>query len=319
MIGKHGKLLIFLYIVFLIILFLMCSTDLIIREPEREIYQIAVIIEDVRSDNYSNFRKGMDQAAMEFNVDVRFITLYEKLDVEQQMELMDREEQDGADALIVVPADEEQINGKQMTIPVIFLRSGLGGASMGSIIVDYENMGELLAGKISEDIKENSTVLLLTNPAKQSDMDRMFIKGAEAALSADGYSTQTVNIKDEDGMLASLVTLEVWQKRNAVILAENQEILTEMAGIMADDSEAAAHVRGLYGRGNTVPILNYMDRGYIDGICVTDDFSIGYLSVREAVQELEGSDSSYIVMDSYYIEKEDLREPAYEKVLFPIE
>ena len=319
MIGKHGKLLIFLYIVFLIILFLMCSTDLIIREPEREIYQIAVIIEDVRSDNYSNFRKGMDQAAMEFNVDVRFITLYEKLDVEQQMELMDREEQDGADALIVVPADEEQINGKQMTIPVIFLRSGLGGASMGSIIVDYENMGELLAGKISEDIKENSTVLLLTNPAKQSDMDRMFIKGAEAALSADGYSTQTVNIKDEDGMLASLVTLEVWQKRNAVILAENQEILTEMAGIMADDSEAAAHVRGLYGRGNTVPILNYMDRGYIDGICVTDDFSIGYLSVREAVQELEGSDSSYIVMDSYYIEKEDLREPSYEKVLFPIE
>ena len=126
MIGKHGKLLIFLYIVFLIILFLMCSTDLVIREPEREIYQIAVIIEDVRSDNYSNFRKGMDQAAMEFNVDVRFITLYEKLDVEQQMELMDREQQDGADALIVVPADEEQINGKPMTIPVIFLRSGLG-------------------------------------------------------------------------------------------------------------------------------------------------------------------------------------------------
>ncbi|MDE6662423.1 MAG: substrate-binding domain-containing protein [Lachnospiraceae bacterium] len=319
MIGKHGKLLIFLYIVFLIILFLMCSTDLIIREPEREIYQIAVIIEDVRSDNYSNFRKGMDQAAMEFNVDVRFITLYEKLDVEQQMELMDREQQDGADALIVVPADEEQINGKQMTIPVIFLRSGLGGASMGSIIVDYENMGEQLAGKISEDIKENSTVLLLTNPAKQSDMDRMFINGAETALSADGYSIQTIKINDEDGILASLDILEVWKNRNAVILAENQEILTAMAGVMADDPEAAAHVRGLYGRGNTMPILNYMDRGYIDGICVTDDFSIGYLSVREAVQALEGYDSSYIVMDSYYIEKEELREPVYEKVLFPIE
>ena len=319
MIGKHGKLLIFLYIVFLIILFLMCSTDLIIREPEREIYQIAVIIEDVRSDNYSNFRKGMDQAAMEFNVDVRFITLYEKLDVEQQMELMDREQQDGADALIVVPADEEQINGKQMTIPVIFLRSGLGGASMGSVIVDYENMGEQLVDKMSEDINENTSILMLTNPAKQSDMDRMFLKGAQAALDAGGYNTQTVKINDEDGMLASLGTLEVWQKRNAVILAENQEILTAMAGIMSDDPEAAAHVRGLYGRGNTMPILNYMDRGYIDGICVTDDFSIGYLSVREAVQALEGYDSSYIVMDSYYIEKEELREPVYEKVLFPIE
>ncbi len=319
MIGRHWKVLIFLYVVFLIILFLMCSTDLIIREPEKEIYQIAVIIEDVRSDNYSNFRKGMDQAAVEFNVDVHFITLYEKLDVEQQLELMDREQQDGADALIVVPADEEQITGKQMTIPVIFLRSGLGGASMGSITIDYEKMGEQLAGKMSENMQGNSSVLLLSNPAKQSDMDRMFLQGAEAALTADGYNTRTIKVDEEEGLLASLDTLTVWKQGKAVILAENQEILTTMAGIMADDPEAAARVRGLYGRGNTLPILNYLDRGYIDGICVTDDFSTGYLSVREAVRILEGNDSSYVVMDSYYIEKEDLREPEYEKVLFPIE
>lgn len=319
MIGRHGRFLIFLYVVFLILLFLMCSTDLIIREPEKEIYQIAVIIEDVRSDNYSNFRKGMDQAAVEFNVDVHFITLYEKLDVEQQMELMDREQQDGVEALIVVPADEEQITGKQMAIPVIFLRSGLGGASMGSITVDYEKMGEQLAGEMSEDIQGNSSVLLLSNPAKQSDMDRIFLQSAEAVLAAGGYNTRTIKVDDEEGMLTSLETLTEWKEGKAVILAENQEILTTMAGIMADDPEAAARVRGLYGRGNTMPILNYLDRGYIDGICVTDDFSIGYLSVREAVRILEGNDSSYVVMDSYYIEKEDLREPEYEKVLFPIE
>lgn len=319
MIGRYWKLLIFLYVVFLIILFLMCSTDLIIREPEKEIYQIAVIIEDVRSDNYGNFRKGMDQAAKEFNVDVHFITLYEKLDVEQQMELMDREQQDGADALIVVPADEEQITGKQMAIPVIFLRSGLGGASMGSITVDYEKMGEQLAGRMSEDIQENSSVLLLTNPAKQSDMDRIFLQSAEAVLAADGYDTRTIKVDEEEGIRAALETLAVWKEGKAVIMAENQEILTTMAGIMADNPDVAAHVRGLYGRGNTLPILNYLDRGYIDGICVTDDFSIGYLSVREAVRILEGNDSSYVVMDSYYIEKEDLREPEYEKVLFPIE
>ena len=90
MIGKRGKLLVVLYVVFLAVLFLMCSTDLIIREPEKEIYQVAVIIEEARDDNYGNFRKGMDQAAMEFNADVRFITLYEKLNAEEQMELIDR-------------------------------------------------------------------------------------------------------------------------------------------------------------------------------------------------------------------------------------
>ena len=59
MIGKRGKLLVVLYVVFLAVLFLMCSTDLIIREPEKEIYQVAVIIEEERDDNYGNFRKGM--------------------------------------------------------------------------------------------------------------------------------------------------------------------------------------------------------------------------------------------------------------------
>ena len=90
MINKSGKVLVGVYVVCLVVLFLMCSTDLIIREPEREIYQIAVIIEDVRSDNYGNFRKGMDQGAAEFNADIQLITLYEKLDAIEQMELMDR-------------------------------------------------------------------------------------------------------------------------------------------------------------------------------------------------------------------------------------
>ena len=137
MIGRSGKVMIVLYIVCLVVLFLMCSTDLIIREPERQIYQIAVIIEDVRSDNYSNFRKGMDLAAAELNADVQLITLYEKLDVKEQMDLMDREQQDGTDALIVVPVEEEQVSARQMTIPVILMRAGVAeAAGAGNVIVE---------------------------------------------------------------------------------------------------------------------------------------------------------------------------------------
>ena len=65
MMGRRSKTALLLYMVFLMVLFLMCSTDLIIREPEKEVYQIAVIIEDIRDDNYGNFKKGMDQAAVE--------------------------------------------------------------------------------------------------------------------------------------------------------------------------------------------------------------------------------------------------------------
>ena len=60
----------------LVLLFLMSSTDLIIKEKKVEIYPISVIIEDANDDYYVNFNKGMDKAAVEFHGDVSFITLY---------------------------------------------------------------------------------------------------------------------------------------------------------------------------------------------------------------------------------------------------
>ena len=319
MIGRSGKVMIVLYIVCLVVLFLMCSTDLIIREPERQIYQIAVIIEDVRSDNYGNFRKGMDLAAAELNADVQLITLYEKLDVKEQMDLMDREQQDGTDALIVVPVEEEQVSAKQMTIPVILMRAGLAeAAGAGNVIVDHEKMGELLAREILEEQPADVPVYVLTDPAGQSDMDRLFLKGSDAVFQEAGRSVQRI-VRGEEERFFTMLEQPGAEAQKVVILAESQEILTEAAGVMAGSEAVADAVGGLYGRGTTMAILNYLDRGVITGICVTDEFSVGYYSVREAVRALEGAGSVPTVMESYYIEKKDLRDPAFEKMLFPIE
>lgn len=319
MIGRSGKVMIVLYIVCLVVLFLMCSTDLIIREPERQIYQIAVIIEDVRSDNYSNFRKGMDLAAAELNADVQLITLYEKLDVKEQMDLMDREQQDGTDALIVIPVEEEQVSAKQMTIPVILMRAGVAeAAGAGNVIVDHEKMGELLAREILEEQPADVPVYVLTDPAGQSDMDRLFLKGSDAVFQEAGRSVQRI-VRGEEERFFTMLEQPGAEAQKVVILAENQDILTEAAGVMAGSEAVADAVGGLYGRGTTMAILNYLDRGVITGICVTDEFSVGYYSVREAVRALEGAGSVPTVMESYYIEKKDLRDPAFEKMLFPIE
>ena len=319
MIGRSGKVMIVLYIVCLVVLFLMCSTDLIIREPERQIYQIAVIIEDVRSDNYSNFRKGMDLAAAELNADVRLITLYEKLDVKEQMDLMDREQQDGTDALIVVPVEEEQVSARQMTIPVILMRAGVAeAAGAGNVIVDYEKMGEQLAREILKEQPADVPVYVLTDPAGQSDMDRLFLKGSDAVFQEAGRSVQRI-LRGEEERFYTMLEQPGAEAQKVVILAENQDILTEAAGVVAGSEAVADAVGGLYGRGTTMAILNYLDRGVITGICVTDEFSVGYYSVRESVRALAGAGSVPTVMETYYIDKKDLRDPAFEKMLFPIE
>ena len=58
----------------------------------------------------------------------------------------------------------------------------------------------------------------------------------------------------------------------------------------------------------------------INGLCVTDDFSTGYLSVKRAVEILANQKlEEETVLDSYYIQKDDLRKPEFEKMLYPIE
>jgi len=322
MIRKSSKILILFYMIFLVVLFLMCSTDLIIREPEKEIYQIAVIIEDAEDDNYSNFRKGMDQAAIECNADVHFITLYEKMNAGQQMELIEREEQDGADALIVVPVDErkvlEAVSGKQAGASVVILGTEEAKEkAAGAIVIDYRKMGEQLAEQMKKCMPENCPVLLLEESCEQDYMSGSFLEGAREALERDGFPCRAIEQDREDGYQK---VFEALREKEAAVLAGSPEILSEMADILEEDPALSDRAAGLYGRGNTLSILNDLDKGQITGVCVTDEFSRGYFSVRMAVRALEEKGAQEpLVMGSYYIEKEDLREPKYEKILFPME
>ena len=109
MMSRKEKMLWIFYGLILVLLFLLSSTDLIIKEKETQVYAISVIIEDSSDDNYVNFRKGMDRAAIDLNADVSFITLYDKGNRIQQEELILREQQDGSRVLIVSPVDGEKV------------------------------------------------------------------------------------------------------------------------------------------------------------------------------------------------------------------
>lgn len=93
----------------LLFLYLISSTDLLIKERKTEIYPVSVILDDTTDESYQNFKKGVDRAAIELNADVSMITLYEGGDASQQIERMAREQQDGARALIVMPVEESAL------------------------------------------------------------------------------------------------------------------------------------------------------------------------------------------------------------------
>ncbi len=325
MINKKEKIVWILYAAILVFLFLLSSTDLIIKEQKNEVYRLSVIIEDSRDENYINFRKGMDQAAMDLNADVSFITLYEKNNQEQQVELMLRERQDGVQALIISPVDEESminaLDENQMHLPVVFLNTDTtGGQASAAVSPDYIDMGRQLAGEIGRRYTTDVPVYLF-GECGRSRIARMFEQGIQTDLEMMGYEVSLFE-KQQDGDFGREIEKLVYPGcQNSIIVALDQAALVETAAVLADNEVYASYVEGLYGRGTSMQILNYLERGQITGICVSDDYAAGYRCVSSAVDLIQNRtpESEYIRQQSFYIEKADLRKKEFEKMLYPIE
>lgn len=323
---KKVNLLWILYAAVLIVLFLLSSTDLIIKEKKAEVYPVSVIIEDASDDYYVNFRRGVERAAVELNADVNFITLYEQGNREQQLDMFVREQEDGNRALIVAPVDEEMAlelkNGKRITTSLVLLNADeelvKDGLAAG-ISFDYYEMGRLLGERISEE-RDPKTPVCLFSCRGHSIINEPMAEGIRSVLEPAGFGVNDYYLQKPDGLKLVLQRISDTEAGDVTLVGLDPESLASAAGLSEDDKFDTSWIQGLYGRGNTVQILNYLDRGVISGLCITDDFSAGYTSVEAAVALMNGKyRKSRKALTSACIGREELRAGTYEKLLYPIE
>ncbi len=308
----------------LILLYLLSSTDWIIKEKEVEVYPVSLIISDTSDDDYVNFRKGVDQAAVEYNVDVSFITLYEKDDLAQQMELVRREAADGAGAVILEPVDamecRQYLEENRYGTPIILLGELPPEDEVkGSVYVDWtaagRKMGEAIA---AEQEPELPVWIFADNPfiGKAGEMR----DGLTEVLEKKGFS-YTVVQRETDDTYRSVIEKTVYPGNGEGLIAALDAASTaEAAEIVGGSSVYGRYISGLYGVGMMPSLLDQLDKGTIRGLVVTNQFDAGYFAVKKAVQALEKEqERNQFSLESYYIEKDELRSKKYEKMLYPID
>lgn len=325
MMKAREKLFVAVYVLFLVVLYLLSSTDLIIKERRQEICPISIVADTTSDEYYGNFKKGMDQAGLEFHADVRFVTLYEENQADQQIDLLMREQQDGARVLISVAVDEMSLENaladKQISVPTVVVGTELPMDKVSAVVMtDMYEMGKTLAKKAIEE-NEPDVRFYVFGGEKENSKVKRFYDGISSVLEKEGRMAIRISDPgDGESFRSTIESLVYPESREAVILALDPKSLETTADILAGSSVYQTYVKGLYGRGTTVKILNELDKGIIRGVCITDEFSLGYLSVRQAVAVAKNQTvQDPIVLPNYYIEKEDLRNPEYEKMLYPIE
>ena len=310
---------------FLGVLFFASSTDLLITEQSSEVSRISVILDDVSDVNYENFRKGAEQAALELRADVRFITLYEAGSEEGQRELVLREQEDGAEALIISAMREreasEMIASQQVHIPVIFLRGDVviqNNYSAANLNSDYYVMGRKLAETVTEHFPETVPVYYIST-GRLYGASRRYLDGAESILENTGYRRERSVRAVNETKMTKIRRLEEEEEEAVLIALDRTSLLHAMRYREAKGEDGK--ILGLYGPGTGIEVLSGLERGLVDGICITDDYAEGYLAVSMAAARIghHNTPMQSRTLEGHYIEKTDLEEGTYERILYPME
>lgn len=302
-------------------LYLISSTDLVLKERETQVYSLSIIVPDENDDCWSNFKKGMDKAAIEFNADLSFVTLYQRGHADQQSELMLREIENGAQALIICPADSkiiaETLEKSNITAPVIALHSNIESSQIKAYIgADSYSMGKDLASAIKQDSRSAgiAEVIAVSVPGKRSNVSEVY-EGLQSALLSSGLRLRReFALNDED---AARILSTLHPELGEVIVALDTLTMQTFASqvrLLEENRQA------LYGVGCTNNIIRGLEDGAIRAACVANDYDAGYLTVKTAVELLDRSISAGIgrLVSSSLVRPQYMYVKENEMLLFPI-
>ena len=112
-----------IYAAVLVVLYILSATNLIIKEKEVKVYPVSVLLDGISGENFENMKKGMDEAAYEYNIDMSFPAIAENITMEEESEIAGDAIEAGAKALIIGNRWNEEIveeiRKKHPEIPII--------------------------------------------------------------------------------------------------------------------------------------------------------------------------------------------------------
>ena len=107
------------------------SGDSVWSPKQDETIQISFIARGKKTESWSTIEQGIEQAANDLNVEITPIYLSSENDASEQISLLNREVQNGADAVLIAPANSEDLRAPieeaQKHVPVVAIESTVAG------------------------------------------------------------------------------------------------------------------------------------------------------------------------------------------------
>ena len=268
------------------------------KHSQPPLLEMSVILRD-GDGGVSTMRKGMEQAAEDLNVELRFLTPAEDNNAAEQVQLLEREVAGGAPAVVLLPADRELLSGTDMT--------AWGAAA--SVSMDHQALGEALGTAAMHGVPAGGTVLLLDSlPGDNGIRERL--EAAREVLEREGRQVREYQWSGDETLFADILRIE----RPGAVIAFEAAALAEGAELSRGESFPL-----LYGCGSTTGIAAALEKGRVTAIAAVNVFSAGYLAVEAAASLARHEDWTGAPTVAFsVVRQETMYESDNQKLLFPV-
>lgn len=284
------------------------------KHHQPPLLEMSVILRD-GDGAVSTMRKGMEQAAQDLNVELRFLIPAEDNSAAQQAQLLEREVAGAASAVLLIPADRETLGdavsaaaGKTTLVTVETDMTAWGAAA--SITMDHQELGAALGAAALNGVPEGGTVLLLDSlPGDNGIRERM--EAAKAVLEREGRQARVYKWDPDTTSLPDILRIE----RPRAIIAFEAAALADVAELSRGEDTFPL----LYGCGSTSGIAAALEKGRVTAITAVNVFSAGYLAVEAAAALARHEDWTAAAPVAFSIvRQETMYDSDNQKLLFPV-
>lgn len=284
------------------------------KHHQPPLLELSVILRD-GDGAVSTMRKGMEQAAQDLNVELRFLIPAEDNSAVQQAQLLEREVAGAAPAVLLIPADREALSdavsaaaGKTTLVTVETDMTAWGAAA--SITMDHQALGAALGAAALNGVPEGGTVLLLDSlPGDNGIRERM--EAAKAVLEREGRQARVYKWDPGTTSLPDILRIE----RPRAIIAFEAAALADVAELSRGEDAFPL----LYGCGSTSGIAAALEKGRVTAITAVNVFSAGYLAVEAAAALARHEDWTAAAPVAFSIvRQETMYDSDNQKLLFPV-
>ena len=302
--------------------FLFLYRDRIYEKKSNDPYEISVITRGKNTESWTIIRQGIDQAAKDLNCEVSFVALSSENNTEEQVSLMQREIANGADAVVLAPVNSEAlaqpVQNAMISVPVITMESTVDTIKeLPYISCDNYQLGSAIAHKMLESNGTARKITILRNSMDCSNIAQRY-RGVMDVLKGTENRVEYWDIPDDPQEAYDTARGMLQNSSAETFVALDGATLEAVARAERDLLKTGSKQVEIYGLGRTNTVVSLLENKVISAIGVENEFNLGYLSIRSAVNRIgKVPDSGNTQVNYAIVDQDNMYNSDNQRLLFP--